>query len=98
MPCNDGGPPANLDLIYEERLRHNSPTADALCELCQYLEATGTNFSDASPKAFAWWKEHKERDRKRMFEEAKKLRTAEDLKQLLDRLTPYEKSLLKDHF
>lgn len=95
MPCYGPEPTAEeIARDWEERLRHNSPTADAFCQLCQYLDDAGIGFDKASPKAAAWWQEHRGRDRKRAAEELAEKKTQEDRKALLDRLTSYERRLL----
>ena len=59
MPCYVK-PTYDEQLVsWEVKLRHNSPTAEAFCELCKILEASNYKLP---PKADKWWKEHKERD------------------------------------
>jgi hypothetical protein len=43
MPCFAEPAPQEMWTVYEERLRHDSPTAaaEAFCELCRDLERRG---------------------------------------------------------
>jgi len=92
MPCYTEPTPSEVYDGWERRLRHDSPTADAFCELCQSVESSGGHLP---PKAAKWWAEHKERDRKRVEAEIAKKKANEDRESALAKLTPYERSLLQ---
>ena len=92
MPCDGGGWSGNQEAEYwEERLRHDSPTAEAFCELCQVLEESGIALT---PSAARWWKKHKDRDRKRVEKEVAAQKERKKIKDALEKLTPYERKLL----
>ena len=52
MACYTEPTEEEIYKLYERRLRHDSPTANAFCELCQKLEQDGLYLT---PKAEVWW-------------------------------------------
>lgn len=97
MPCDTGGWGNNWAATDHDREEwtHNSPVAEAFCELCTFLESTGNLPCESSiPKAYKWWLEHKERDRKKIEEEKKRQEIESDRRTALSKLTWHEKKLL----
>lgn len=89
MPCRcDDYPEPEPDL-------HNGPLAEMLCATMADHEARG-EMSCFSKDQLTWWKEHKKRDAARLKEDARRAKTAADKKAALAKLTPYERSLLRD--
>lgn len=91
MPCHTEPTAEEEYNAWENRLRHNSPTATALCELCAACEEA--KFA-LPPLAQGWWEEHKQRDRRRVEREIRASQDSVMRQQALEKLTPYEKRLL----
>lgn len=89
MPCTcDGYPEPEPDL-------HNGPLAEMLCAVMQEHEARG-EMSCFTKEQLRWWKEHKKRDEARVRQDMRRAKREEDRAALLAKLSPYERSLLKD--
>ena len=63
MPCYDPPRPGDEYERAQKEFRHNSEVADMLCAVCKLMgDGWVTHQSD---NLQAWWREHKERDRKK---------------------------------
>lgn len=92
MPCYTPPPsPEEEYAFWEEKLRHNSPTANALCELCKLAIKSNLRLS---PKAAKWWDEHSKIDAYKLALVEKKARELEAWIKLLQKLNPRERRLL----
>lgn len=95
MPCYTPPPTAEEEYVHwEARLRHNSPTADALCAVMKWLDDAGIDQGMVPTVAVKWWREHKERDRLKAEAEAKVAREKAERKAALEKLTPAERKAL----
>lgn len=61
--------------------------------LCSYLKSVG-DITVYSLEMQIWWRDHQKADQKRLEEEYLNAKIEDDRRQLLERLTPYEKELL----
>lgn len=67
MPCHDSrDDPSNVWADAKADARHNSDVAELLCSVCKWMESCG---SPMAPKLAVWWREHKDRDRKKAEQE-----------------------------
>lgn len=66
---------------------------DLVSRLCSYLTSVG-DITVYSLEMQIWWRDHQKADQKRLEEEYLNAKIEDDRKQLLERLTPYEKKLL----
>lgn len=95
MPCYTPPPTYEEELAsWTERLSHDSPTAEILCEVMQLADDRGET-ARMPIKAVLWWAEHKRRDTERLQKERDALKTEEDKKAALEKLSPYERKLLR---
>lgn len=100
MPCRYDVPtPQEIQSDWEAKFLHNSTLAEIFCSVMLKLEDMDKGFSDPfvsklPTKAQKWWKEHKERDRKRVNEERKEMERQQAFTTAYNKLTPGERKLL----
>lgn len=92
MPCYSGPPTYEEEYEnWEERLRHDSPVAEAFCELCRHLERKGIPLT---PLSNIWWRAHKKRDAAKSREEKKERMEDQAKERARSKLSAKERRLL----
>lgn len=95
MPCYDPGPTEEeTRLVYYKEFEHNSELAEMLCELMRRIEKVDGHEGHVSQEILAWWRDHQERDRKRVEKELKEAEEQGAKEAALNKLSQYEKDLL----
>jgi hypothetical protein len=93
MPCHVEPTAEEERQSWERHFRHNSPTAEAFCELLRLIEAKYPSLK-IPQKAPAWWKEHKARDADKDKRDASDEKAARTRAAALKKLTPAERKAL----
>lgn len=75
--------------VYGQNVDNNA----LVLELCSRLQ--NVDVTKYSLEMQIWWRDHQIADKKRVKEEVKKAKEQKDLENVLAKLTPYERKLLK---
>lgn len=105
MPCRDYMDEPHPSTVLEDLRARNDMLSRIACRALEHIEKSGDGLEILvlqDPEIQAWWRAHKEADRKAAEAERRKLQAAQERdrlqrvkEELLAKLTPDEKKALK---
>lgn len=78
--------------VYNQRIskQESDALAQTLCDTLSQKESV----SDYSLELQVWWRDHQQHDKERLEREQSLIKTAEEKRKAISKLTPYERKLL----